>query len=77
MIEYANMSSTSSISIAISDAHIEPGQKMRLIVSILPPPGWKLISQNAQEVVYERSGPSGQGGSINFQIRAFTTTEKS
>jgi hypothetical protein len=40
MLEYAHMSSMSSISISISDADLEPGQKMQLVVSISPPRGW-------------------------------------
>jgi hypothetical protein len=74
MLEYAHMPSMSSISVSVSDADLEPGQKMQLVVSISPPRGWRLVSQNGQELVYERSGPGGSG-STNFEIRAFTTVK--
>jgi hypothetical protein len=68
------MPSMSSISVSVSDADIGAGQKMQLVVSISPPRGWKLISQNGQELVYERSEPGGSD-STNFEIRAYTTVK--
>ena len=70
------MSLMSSISFSVSDTNTRRGQKMRLVVSIIPAPGWELISQNGQDLVYERSGADAEAGSASFEIRAFTTDEK-
>jgi hypothetical protein len=63
----------SSISISASDAGAMRGEKMRLVVSIMVPSGWRLISQSGNELVYERIAESGGRDSANFEIRAFTT----
>jgi hypothetical protein len=70
------MQSMSSISVSVSDASVSRGEKMRLVVSILAPPGWSLISQNSKELIYERIAGGDEGDSTKFEIRAFTTIEK-
>jgi hypothetical protein len=68
------MQSISSTSILL-DVGAGPGQKIRLIVSILTPPGWRLISQNSRQSVYERIATGDEGGATKFEIRAFTSVE--
>jgi hypothetical protein len=65
----------SSISISVSDNSARRGEKMRLVVSILPPPGWLLIAQNGNELVYQRIAAGDESDSASFEIRAITKTE--
>lgn len=73
----SKMLSTSSISVSASAVITGPGQKLRMVVSITPPPGWNLVSQTGQEMIYERSGTSGKAQPIDFVVRAFTVIEDS
>ncbi len=70
-----NMQSISSTRICLSDINVGPGQKARLVVSIVSPPGWRLISQNSKQWVYERIAADDKADSTKFEIRAFTTIE--
>jgi len=69
------MQSISSTSICLSDINIGPGQKARLVVSILSPPGWRLISQTSKQWVYERIAANDAADSSKFEIQTFSTVE--
>jgi hypothetical protein len=69
------MQSMSSVSLSVSDTTIARGDKMRVVVSITAPPGWRLISQNGKELIYERIAARDGTDTDNFEIRAFTTIE--
>jgi hypothetical protein len=68
------MQSLGSISFSISDG-IGRNDKIRVVVSITSPPGWRLISQTSAELIYQRIATGNEADSVDFEIRAFTTIE--
>jgi allophanate hydrolase subunit 1 len=69
------MQSLGSISFSISDGGIGRNDKIRVVVSITSPPGWRLISQTSAELIYQRIATGNEADSVDFEIRAFTTIE--
>ncbi|MBV8771916.1 MAG: hypothetical protein JO166_06245 [Deltaproteobacteria bacterium] len=69
------MQSLSSISFSVRNRDIGRNRKMRVVVSIASPPGWRMVFQSGTELIYERIAPGTDADSVNFEIRAFTTVE--
>ena len=70
------MQSLGSIKFSVSATDIGRDEKMRVVVSIASPPGWRMVSQTSTELIYERIAPGNDADLVKFEIRAFTTVER-